>query len=73
MRTLMVRGESKDPIAGKRLRESGFTHASVKLRRVDYQRLKMLAVLEERSLNSYLTEAVEQYLAKIESRLPEIP
>lgn len=73
MRTLMVKGESKDPIAGKRLRESSFTHASVKLRRVDYLRLKMLAVLEERSLNSYLVEAVEEYLARMESRLPEIP
>lgn len=73
MRTLMIKGESKDPIAGKRLRESGFAHASVKLRRVDYRRLKMLAVLEDRSLNFYLTEAVEQYLTTLESRLPDIP
>lgn len=73
MRTLMIKGESKDPIAGKRLRESGFAHASVKLRRIDYQRLKMLAVLENRSLNYYLTEAVEQYLVTIEGRLPDIP
>lgn len=72
MRKLMIRGESMDPIAGKRLRDVDFVNTTIKLKKQDYQRLKLLAVLENCRLNAYLTEAVEMYLAKIADRLPDI-
>lgn len=69
---MMRKGEGKDPIAGKALREAGHTYASVKLTKADFRRLKILAVMEEKSLSFYLTEAVEQYLQRISDRLPDI-
>jgi hypothetical protein len=69
---MMRKGEGKDPIAGKALREAGYTYASVKLTKADFRRLKILAVIEEKSLSYYLTEAVEQYLERISARLPDI-
>lgn len=72
LREMMVHGESMDPIAGRRYREKEKVNTGILIRADYHQKLKILAVLERRRFNSYIEEAVEDYMQKIRDRLPEI-
>ena len=72
LRAMMIKGESHDPIAGKRFRDETKVTTGIYIRAEVHRKLKILAALEKRKFNSYIEEAIDDYLEKIADRLPEI-
>lgn len=68
----MIKGESKDPIAGEHLRKTVKRSTGICIRQDAHQQLKMLSVIENRRFNSYVEEAIDDFLVKIADRLPKI-
>lgn len=72
MRQLMIRNESKDPIAGKRFRDAAKRSTGIHMNAEHHRKLKLLAVIEDRKFNSYIEEAIEDFMVKIADRLPDV-
>lgn len=71
-RDLVAKGESRDPIAGKRFRDTEKVTTGIHIRAEVHKKLKILAAIERRKFNSYIEEAIDDYLAKIADRIPDI-
>lgn len=71
-RDMMAKGESRDPIAGKRFRDSEKVTTGIYIRADIHKKLKILAAIERRKFNSYIEEAIDDYLEKIADRIPDI-
>lgn len=71
-RDLVAKGESRDPIAGKRFRETEKVTTGIHIRAEVHKKLKILAAIERRKFNSYIEEAIDDYLLKIADRIPDI-
>ena len=71
-RALVARGESRDPVAGKRFRDTEKVTTGIHIRAEVHKTLKILAAIERRKFNSYIEEAIDDYLVKIADRIPEI-
>ncbi|WP_075293091.1 hypothetical protein [Pararhizobium arenae] len=71
-RDLVAKGESRDPIAGKRYRDAEKITTGIRIRADVHKTLKILAAIERRKFNSYIEEAIDDYLVKIAERIPEI-
>jgi hypothetical protein len=71
-RDLVAKGESRDPIAGKRFRETEKVTTGIHIRVEVHKKLKILAAIERRKFNSYIEEAIDDYLVKIADRIPDI-
>ncbi|EYR77637.1 MULTISPECIES: hypothetical protein [Rhizobiaceae] len=71
-RDLVAKGESRDPIAGKRFRETEKVTTGIHIRAEVHKKLKILAAIERRKFNSYIEEAIDDYLVKIADRIPDI-
>lgn len=71
-RDLVAKGESRDPIAGKRFRDTEKVTTGIHIRADVHKTLKILAAIERRKFNSYIEEAIDDYLAKIADRIPDI-
>ncbi len=71
-RDLVAKGESRDPIAGKRFRDTEKVTTGIHIRAQVHQKLKILAAIERRKFNSYIEEAIDDYLLKIADRIPDI-
>ena len=71
-RDLVVKGESRDPIAGKRFRDTEKVTTGIHIRAQVHKKLKILAAIERRKFNSYIEEAIDDYLVKIADRIPDI-
>jgi hypothetical protein len=71
-RDLVVKGESRDPIAGKRFRDTEKVTTGIHIRAEVHKKLKILAAIERRKFNSYVEEAIDDYLLKIADRIPDI-
>lgn len=72
LRAMMIKGESHDPVAGKRFREETKVTTGIYIRAEVHKKLKILAAIERRKFNSYIEEAIDDYLKKIADRLPDI-
>lgn len=72
LRAMMIKGESHDPVAGRRFRDETKVTTGIYIRAEVHRKLKILAALERRKFNSYIEEAIDDYLTKIADRLPEI-
>lgn len=46
--------------------------ATIYMERNLYQRMKVMAAMEDRRVNDYFLEALDDYLAKIQHRLPKL-
>lgn len=71
-RELVAKGESRDPIAGKRFRDTEKVTTGIHIRVEVHKKLKILAAIERRKFNSYIEEAIDDYLVKIADRIPDI-
>lgn len=71
-RDLVAKGESRDPIAGKRFRDTEKVTTGIHIRVEVHKKLKILAAIERRKFNSYIEEAIDDYLVKIADRIPDI-
>lgn len=71
-RDLVAKGESRDPIAGKRFRDTAKVTTGIHIRAEVHKTLKILAAIERRKFNSYIEEAIDDYLVKIADRIPDI-
>ena len=71
-RDLVAKGESRDPIAGKRFRDTEKVTTGIHIRAEVHKKLKILAAIERRKFNSYIEEAIDDYLEKIADRIPDI-
>ena len=71
-REMVAKGESRDPIAGKRYRDSEKVTTGIYIRADVHKKLKVLAAIERRKFNSYIEEAIDDYMAKIADRIPDI-
>lgn len=71
-RDLVAKGESRDPIAGKRIRDAEKVTTGIHIRAEVHKTLKILAAIERRKFNSYIEEAIDDYLEKIADRIPDI-
>ena len=71
-RDLVAKGESRDPIAGKRFRDTEKVTTGIHIRAEVHKTLKILAAIERRKFNSYIEEAIDDYLLKIADRIPDI-
>lgn len=71
-RDLLAKGESRDPIAGKRFRDTEKVTTGIHIRAEVHKKLKILAAIERRKFNSYIEEAIDDYLVKIADRIPDI-
>ena len=71
-RDLVAKGESRDPIAGKRFRDTEKGTTGIHIRVEVHKKLKILAAIERRKFNSYIEEAIDDYLLKIADRIPDI-
>ena len=71
-RDLVAKGESRDPIAGRRYRETEKVTTGIHIRAEVHKTLKILAAIERRKFNSYIEEAIDDYLVKIADRIPDI-
>jgi hypothetical protein len=71
-RDLVAKGESRDPIAGKRFRDNEKLTTGIHIRAEVHKTLKILAAIERRKFNSYIEEAIDDYLEKIADRIPDI-
>ncbi len=71
-RDLVAKGESRDPIAGKRFRDTEKVTTGIHIRVEVHKKLKILAAIERRKFNSYIEEAIDDYLLKIADRIPDI-
>ena len=71
-RDLVAKGESRDPIAGKRFRDTEKVTTGIHIRADIHKKLKILAAIERRKFNSYIEEAIDDYLEKIADRIPDI-
>ncbi len=71
-RDLVAKGESRDPIAGKRYRDTEKVTTGIHIRADVHKTLKILAAIERRKFNSYIEEAIDDYLVKIADRIPDI-
>ncbi len=71
-RDLVAKGESRDPIAGKRYRDTEKVTTGIHIRAEVHKKLKILAAIERRKFNSYIEEAIDDYLVKIADRIPDI-
>ncbi|MCQ4634546.1 hypothetical protein GB927_031225 [Shinella sp. CPCC 100929] len=71
-RDLVAKGESRDPIAGKRFRDTEKVTTGIHIRAEVHKKLKILAAIERRKFNSYIEEAIDDYLLKIAARIPDI-
>lgn len=71
-REMMAKGESRDPIAGKRYRDNEKVTTGIYIRADIHKKLKVLAAIERRKFNSYIEEAIDDYMEKIADRIPDI-
>lgn len=71
-RDLVAKGERRDPIAGKRFRDTEKVTTGIHIRAEVHKKLKILAAIERRKFNSYIEEAIDDYLVKIADRIPDI-
>ena len=71
-RDMVAKGESRDPIAGKRFRDTEKVTTGIHIRAEVHKKLKILAAIERRKFNSYIEEAIDDYLEKIAERIPDI-
>lgn len=71
-RDMVAKGESRDPIAGKRFRDTEKVTTGIYIRAEAHKKLKILAAIERRRFNSYIEEAIDDYLEKIAERIPDI-
>ena len=53
-RDLVAKGESRDPIAGKRFRDTEKITTGIHIRAEVHKKLKILAAIERRKFNSYM-------------------
>ena len=72
LRDMVAKGESLDPIAGKRFRDTEKVTTGIHIRAEVHKKLKILAAIERRKFNSYIEEAIDDYLEKIADRIPDI-
>ena len=72
LRDMVARGESLDPVAGKRFRDTEKVTTGIHIRAEVHKKLKILAAIERRKFNSYIEEAIDDYLEKIAERIPDI-
>lgn len=72
LRGMVAKGESRDPIAGKRFRDTEKVTTGIHIRADVHKTLKILAAIERRKFNSYIEEAIDDYLEKIADRIPDI-
>ena len=72
LREMVAKGESRDPIAGKRFRDTEKVTTGIHIRAEVLKKLKILAAIERRKFNSYIEEAIDDYLEKIAERIPDI-
>lgn len=72
LREMMAKGESLDPVAGKRFRDTEKVTTGIHIRAEVHKKLKILAAIERRKFNSYIEEAIDDYLEKIAERIPDI-
>ena len=72
LRDMVARGESLDPVAGKRFRDTEKVTTGIHIRAEVHKKLKILAAIERRKFNSYIEEAIDEYLEKIAERIPDI-
>ncbi|WP_421580727.1 hypothetical protein [Shinella sp. M31] len=72
LRDMVAKGESRDPIAGKRFRDTEKVTTGIHIRAEVHKKLKVLAAIERRKFNSYIEEAIDDYLEKIADRIPDI-
>ena len=72
LRDMVARGESLDPVAGKRFRDTEKVTTGIHIRAEVHKKLKILAAIERRKFNSYIEEAIDDYLVKISDRIPDI-
>lgn len=72
LRDMVAKGESRDPIAGKRFRDTEKVTSGIHIRAEVHKKLKILAAIERRKFNSYIEEAIDDYLEKIAERIPDI-
>lgn len=72
LRDMVAKGESRDPIAGKRFRDTEKVTTGIHIRAEVHKKLKILAAIERRKFNSYIEEAIDDYLEKIAERIPDI-
>ena len=72
LRNMVARGESRDPVAGKRFRDTEKVTTGIHIRAEVHKKLKILAAIERRKFNSYIEEAIDDYLEKIADRIPDI-
>lgn len=72
LREMVAKGESRDPIAGKRFRDTEKVTTGIHIRAEVHKKLKILAAIERRKFNSYIEEALDDYLEKITERIPDI-
>ena len=72
LRDMVAKGESLDPVAGKRFRDTEKVTTGIHIRAEVHKKLKILAAIERRKFNSYIEEAIDDYLEKIAERIPDI-
>lgn len=72
LREMVAKGESRDPIAGKRFRDTEKVTTGIHIRADVHKTLKILAAIERRKFNAYIEEAIDDYLEKIADRIPDI-
>lgn len=72
LREMVAKGESLDPVAGKRFRDTEKVTTGIHIRAEIHKKLKILAAIERRKFNSYIEEAIDDYLEKIAERIPDI-
>ena len=72
LRDMVARSESRDPVAGKRFRDTEKVTTGIHIRAEVHKKLKILAAIERRKFNSYIEEAIDDYLVKIADRIPDI-
>jgi len=72
LREMVAKSESLDPVAGKRFRDTEKVTTGIHIRAEVHKKLKILAAIERRKFNSYIEEAIDDYLEKIAERIPDI-
>jgi len=65
-------GESRDPVGFNGLRATEKVTTGIHIRAEVHKKLKILAAIERRKFNSYIEEAIDDYLEKIAERIPDI-
>ncbi len=72
LRSMMIKAESQDPIAGRRYRDKSKVTTGIYIRQEVHRKLKLLAAIERKKFNSYIEDAIDEYLEKIADRIPDI-